>query len=376
MERLGRCLPAAAFFTSCALLAVDLKLSPVFAYRIQQPDFYVYYLAAQLGRTRGWAVMYDPSVFQPMVTGVVGKYLPYLNPPPLAWLVTPLSVLPYSIAAWLWSGILAAALIITWFLTAPGSWPRRSIHLLAATAALPVFVSFLFGEVSLLIVAMVAASFVLLERGRPWLAGIVLAGLCLKPQVAFLVPIGLLAAGYGRVVLSWLIASAGLVALSLLAVGTHAVHDVQRSLALAAGTPGPIQVSLLHQVRSPVVAGIAMLAVAAAFLVVAWRSRALGPELPMAAGLVASVMLSPYLNFYDLAGVVLAGWLVLRAGPPAWQQALMIGFYGALYLAPVWPLLTVSCEFAWLVSLVFVTQASHDRASSAILASEIVTRSQ
>src|SRR5260370_38364291 len=69
-----------------------------------QPDFYVYYLAARLGRAYGWAAIYDPAVFLPPVTAAVGNPLPYLNPPELAWLVTPLSFLPYPLSAWIWTG--------------------------------------------------------------------------------------------------------------------------------------------------------------------------------------------------------------------------------------------------------------------------------
>lgn len=351
MNRIVRLLPVAAFFASAALFAVDLALSPTFAYPVPQPDFYVYYLAAHLGRAHGWAAMYDPSLFQPAVTGVVGRYLPYLNPPLLAWLVTPLSWLPYSFAAWLWTVILAAALITTWLVAAPGSQPRRLIHLLAAAAALPVFTSFVFGEVSLVMVAVVALSFLLLDRGRPWLAGLALAALSLKPQVAFLVPIALLAAGYWRVVLSWLAATLVIATASFLAVGPQAIHDVQRSLALVAGTAGPIQVSLFRQAPFPVVGAIAVVSAAVLFLLVAFRSRRTGPAVPVAAGLLASALLSPYLNFYDLSGLVLAAWLVLRTGVPGWQRTFLVGLYGALCIAPVWPLLTVSVEFGWLVSL-------------------------
>jgi hypothetical protein len=362
VRRARRLFPAAAFFVSAALLLVDFRLSPTFLYRIPQPDFFVYYLAAQLGWTQGWGAMYDPSIFQPAVTTVVGRYLPYLNPPMLAWLVIPLSWLPYRLAAWVWTGVLAGALGATWFIAAPGRQPGRLIHLVAAAAALPVFTSFLFGEVSLVIVAIVAGSWWLLDDGRPWLAGLVLACLALKPQVAFLVPLALLAAGHWRVFLSWLGATVVMVTVSLLAVGTQAIHDVRHSLSLAAGTPGPIQVSLLHQVPWPVVSVAAMVAVAGLLVIVAVSAAGARPALPMAAGLLGSALLTPYLNFYDLAGLVLAAWLVLRTNPPMWQRFLLVALYIPLYLAPVWPLVTVVCECGWLASLVILGWLQRDQA--------------
>jgi hypothetical protein len=117
--------------------------------------------------------------------------LPYLNPPELAWLVTPLSYLPYTLAGSIWTVLLAAALGLVWFLGAPGRKLVRLIHGVGAAALLPVFVGVLFGQVSLVVVAAVALSWWLVSRGRPWLAGLALSVLILKPQMAFLVPVGL-----------------------------------------------------------------------------------------------------------------------------------------------------------------------------------------
>jgi Glycosyltransferase family 87 len=347
----SRRLPAAALIGSVVLLLVDLGLAPIFAYRVPQPDFYVYYLAALLGRTRGWAVMYDPLVFQPAVTAVVGRYLPYLNPPLLAWVVTPLSWLPYDVAARLWTSVLAASLLAAWFIAAPARRVWRLVHLLAAAATLPVFVSFLFGEVSLVIVAAVAAAWWLLDRGRPWAAGLVLATLSLKPQIAFLVPIALLIAGHWRVFLSWLGATTVVVAMSLLAVGTQAIDHIRQSLVLAAGVPGPIQVSLLRQAPSVVIAVSAIIVVAGLFLFASWRATEQRPAFAIAIGLLTSVLVTPYLNFYDLAALVLAAWLIWRTDPPTWQRVILVALYVPIYLAPVWPVATVISECGWLVSL-------------------------
>jgi hypothetical protein len=111
---------AAALGVSVVLAIVDLQWSSTLHYKLAQPDFYVYYLAAQLGRAHGWAAIYDPSIFLPPVTQAIGKPLPYLNPPELAWLVTPLSYLPYTLAGSIWTVLLAAALGLVWFLGAPG----------------------------------------------------------------------------------------------------------------------------------------------------------------------------------------------------------------------------------------------------------------
>jgi len=340
----------AALGVSVVLAIIDLLWSYTLHYKLAQPDFYVYYLAARLGRAYGWAAIYDPAVFLPPVTAAVGKPLPYLNPPELAWLVTPLSFLPYPLAAWIWTGLLAVAFVLVWYLVAPGRSIVRLVHGLGAAVLLPVFVDVLFGQVSLLVVAAVAVSWWLLSRGRPWLAGVVLSAIILKPQIAFLVPLALLLAGYGRVFVAWLAVSVPLAAVTLLATGTEVFHEMSRSLHAVSGVPGPIQSSLLRQLPLPVAAvGIAL--VLGVCVLILWRGRGSGPSRPIAVGLIASVLVSPYINFYDLSALVLAAWLILRTNPPRWQQVVTLGMYVPLYGAPIWPLVTLACICGWLVSL-------------------------
>ena len=340
----------AALGVSVVLAIIDLLWSYTLHYKLAQPDFYVYYLAAMLGRAYGWAAIYDPAVFLPPVTAAVGKPLPYLNPPELAWLVTPLSFLPYPLAAWIWTGLLAVAFVLVWYLAAPGRSIARLVHGLGAAVLLPVFVGVLFGQVSLLVVVAVAVSWWVLSRGRPWLAGVVLSAIILKPQIAFLVPLALLLAGYGRVFVAWLAVSVPLAAVTLLATGTEVFHEISRSLHAVSGVPGPIQSSLLRQLPLPVAAvGIAL--VLGVCVLILWRGRGSGPYRPIAVGLIASVLVSPYINFYDLSALVLAAWLILRTNPPRWQQVVTLGMYVPLYGAPIWPLVTLACICGWLVSL-------------------------
>jgi hypothetical protein len=340
----------AALGVGVVLALIDLQWSYTLHYRLAQPDFYVYYLAAQLGRAHGWAAIYDPTVFLPPVTAAVGKPLPYLNPPELAWLVTPLSFLPYPVAAWIWSGLLASAFLLVWYLVAPGRGAMRLIHGLGAAVLLPVFVGVLFGQVSLMVVAAVALAWWLLSRGRPWLAGLALSALILKPQIAFLVPLALLLAGYGRVFLAWLAASLPLAAIALLATGTGVFQQIARSLQTVSNVPGPIQSSLLRQLP-PQVAALGIAAVLSASALILWRCRGRDPSRPIAVGLIAGVLVSPYVNFYDLSALVLAAWLILRSNPPRWQRALTVGMYVPLYGAPIWPLVTLACLCGWLLSL-------------------------
>src|SRR5205807_1192863 len=75
----------AALGVRLVLACVELRWSYTLHYKLPQPDFYVYYLAAQLGRVHGWAAVDGPAVFLPPVTGAIGNPLPYLDRPELPW---------------------------------------------------------------------------------------------------------------------------------------------------------------------------------------------------------------------------------------------------------------------------------------------------
>ena len=354
-----------AIATAAIFAFLDLQWLDTLRYRVAFPDFFVYYFAAQLGQAHGWAAMYDPSLFLPAVTTAVGRPLPYLNPPELAWLVLPLSWLNYPFAALIWSGILAAAFALAWRLVAPGSRALKVVHGLAAATLLPVFVSFMIGQVSLIMVAAVAVAWWLMRRDRPGLAGIALAVLFLKPQAVFLVPVALLLAGYWRVFAGWLGATLLLTGVSLLAVGTSVFHHVLESMADVRGIPGPVQISLGRQLPLPV-ALVGILLVVAVSVWVIVRARRRDPSIPIAVGLMASVLVSPYINFYDLSAPVLACWLILRTHPPRWQQAVTYSIYFPLYVAPIFPLITLAALCGWLVSLAALP-VQQGRQASALL---------
>jgi hypothetical protein len=341
------------------MIILDLQWLNTLHYRVPLADFYIYFFAARTGQAHGWAVMYDPSTFLPAVTKAVGRPLPYLNPPELAWLVVPLSWLPYWLASLVWGLVLTMALGLTWFVAAPGAGRVRIVHLVAAVTLLPVFVSVLIGQASLIIVAIVALAWWLIRHEHPWLAGATLALIFLKPQLAFLVPIALLLAGYWRIFLAWFAVTAALAGIALISVGTSVFHQVIESLARVHGIPGPVQMSLERQLPLPV-AAVGLLLVAAISVVVIVRWRAAGPAIPIAVGLLASMLVSPYVNFYDLSAPLLAAWLILRMNPPQWHRAAIMALYIPAFLAPIFPLVTVAALCALLGSLLTLRPADQE----------------
>ena len=325
----------------------------------RQLDFFVFYLAPRIGLAQGWAQMYNPDRFLPALAAQTGNWLPYLNPPVFAWLLLPLSLLPYEVALVFWNILILLCLVVTWRLTAPGTLPQRLLLLLAALGLYPVMLGLALGQVTMLVLVAVALCFWLLRRDRPLLAGVVLALIVIKPQAAFLVPVALLAARRYRLCIGFALAIIPIAALSVLALGREGIDYWLASVAVNYHHPG-YKFNSVAWVLGPGVPAIAVgLGAVAATLYASRKAPFKDPELPIAAGLIGSLLVTPYITVHDLTALVLAAWLVLRLDPPRWIKALLVAGYVPLFLANAnfahLPVLVLEAGF--LVSLVMLAMA-------------------
>jgi hypothetical protein len=277
---------------------------------------------------------------------------PFLNPPPLAWLATPFTVLPFTVAILLWTALLLAAAVLTWYLVAPGGRLTRAAHLALWLGLFPVAFGLMVGQPVALVASAVAGCWWLSERNRPVLAGLALSVIAIKPQVALLVPLCLLISGHMRLFGTWLVATVLMVLAAIAALGPDGLHRYVDVLSLASqweptrryAVAGPLGLG-------PQIALVQGLVVAAAAWV-AWRHRHAGVGVPIAAGITASLLFTPYVGFQDFAMLVVAGWLVLRARPSRLQLGLLIVGYGLLELALlVLAVPILLAEAAFLISL-------------------------
>jgi alpha-1,2-mannosyltransferase len=302
-------------------------------------DFRLAYAAATVGIKSGYDHLYDLAAQKAAIETLGPGFnpQPFISPPPLAWLVTPLLLLPFQAALVVWTLLLIAALCWTWYLLAPPGRLVRAAHLALLLGVFPVTFGVMVGQPGAFVAAAVATAWWLVRHDRHVWAGLVLSLIIVKPQLAFLVPVCLLVSGHARTFGAWLAATLliGLVALAVLGPeGLARYRDVLAQTQTAAwditrrySISGPLGLGPVLNVVQAVVVAVALFA--------AWRRRGGGPELPMAAGIVGSLLATPYLGFQDFLMLVVAGWLVLRGKATSWQIALMVVGFALVQLAIV-----------------------------------------
>ncbi|MGH7764899.1 MAG: glycosyltransferase family 87 protein [Candidatus Dormibacteraceae bacterium] len=321
-------------------------------------DFTFYYVGARIGLAHGWSAIYDLRLQQveldALGSGIkIAQLARFISPPPVAWAALPLSALDYPIAYWAWCALLLAALALTWYLAAPGAAWTRLIHLVAAVGWLPVIYGLQLGQPGLFVALGVAASYALLKSGRPGWAGVALAPLVMKPQLAFLVPLALLAARRDRAFLAGALTLGLLAAASAIALGPSGVATYSARLNFAAGIAANRELTLAPLLGSLAAARAVQVAVAIWALTLVFLMRRRGPEWIFIPVLVGGLLASPYLHLDDFAMLGLAGWLCLRTPVPSWTGSYALAVVIAVEGEPFWgPLPIILAE---LISLVLIS---------------------
>ena len=319
-------------------------------------DFGGYYALAWLGLHHGWAALYDLDL-QRQAWSAIGPvtWYPNMYPPLVAWVAVPFTWLPFPAAYALWSLLLLVLLFASWWLAAGGGRIVKAAQICAAVSLLPLGFGLRIGQVVFLELAAVVVCWFLLSRRSDALAGLALAVIAIKPQVAFLVPLALLANGRGRAFAAWAIATLVIGGVELLAMGSAAVQVYLVRVMTSSAHPEVLGLQLDQSLPGLLGHGSAalgaQLAVVAAVAWIAWRWRRSGIEIPIAAALIGSLLVTPFLHVEDFAMLVPAAWLFLRVRSGALDLLVLAFGYVACQLALGGGLPIVMLELAWLVML-------------------------
>jgi Glycosyltransferase family 87 len=363
-------LAAAAVATGWAAVYTIGRWTLLFVLGPVHEDVVMYYVAAETGLRHGWSAIYDQVIFRsvsspfPDVAQIIDRHRPFASAPLLAWLFTPLTALPEPVAYAVWTLLSLGALVLAWHIAAPYTSLRKLTLLLLALGLWPVLLVFYFGQPTMFLIALVAATWWLCAHDRPVTGGVALAlATCLKPQAVLLLAVALLVSGRHRAVAGWVAGCGVLGIVSVIALGPpgligwwHAIREVQ-------GLPVDTEFTLAHLLGAgPLTYLLWGLQGAMALGVAWWRRGEL--EIVLAAGLLGTAATASYFHEADYSTLILAAWLVLRSAPPLWHRLwLLTGVipmqlmtFGPDSLQPIWDFAVHAAQpvwdAAWLVILV------------------------
>jgi hypothetical protein len=331
-----------------AVLAALADLSVYNAYQVihsptRWPDFAYFYSFARAGLTYGDPRMYDPSIQQAAVHTLFpgAPLLVVVNPPPFAWLLAPLTFIPYPVALWVWTISMIASLAISGLLLAPATRYSRVLFTASWLGFLPAYLLFVSAPLAPLVVLSLALAWKLVSDKREVAAGLVLSVGLLKPTLAILVPFALLAAGHRRLFVSWFVAAAVLVGASAASLGVSGIKAYLSLSTTFAANAYYLRWSLVPFLGDGIAWVGAVVLIAAATFLIAWRLRDDCPEAVIAVGVMGSVLVNHHMTPGDLMMLLAPIWLLLRLrGGSMWSWLLGFAWVGG-WLAIIFPVLAL-----------------------------------
>ncbi len=303
---------------------------------LHKVDYAIYLAVSRQGLEQGWHHLYDLEGQRRAWQEFPGLwFFPNVFTPAVPVLMIPFTHLSLDSGYALWSVLLCASMVLSWWLLAPGDGPARLAQLALAFAAWPVIQGLWLGQVIALQVGGLALAYAALRRGHERTAGALLTVIVLKPQGMLLVPFALLASGRRKLFVAWALCMAILGAGALALIGFDGALAYLKRLSYAQSHLEEFKVAWSYSLaRRFDGAGLRLIEAGAVALTLlaSWRHRE-KPELAMAAGLIGSLVAAPFLHLEDFMLLVPAAWLLLRAAPGLPTAAAMLAGFGAMELS-------------------------------------------
>jgi len=299
-------------------------------------DFVVYWCASALAQIHGAPAAYDWGLLRAAESALLPTtFGPFAYPPTFLLLTYPLGALPFGIAIALFS--LAGIALYLGYLRAPLGALHR--YWFIPVLAFPGMWTALIAGQNSLFTAAAAGGALWLMRRHPVAAGACIAVLCVKPQLGLLFPLLLLCERRWTAIAAAAGFSALFVALTTLAFGFDIYPAFFRSMAMfreavtvhsgiLRGAPTVFGILRVAGVSIPLAYAMhAIVAVCAvAMCVWLWRAR---PRLALSASalVVGTLIVQPYLIYYDLAWLAIPLALLcadmVRYGSHGWERLLL-----------------------------------------------------
>lgn len=333
-------------------------------------DFITFWGASYLGLSGHAADAYDIQLLfeaERLAVPASGRAFAWYYPPSFFLVVLPFALLPYVVAYWAFVLPTLAAYVLVLHRIV------RSRTAMWCVAAFPgLWVNLFHGQNGFLTAALAGAAILLLKH-HPVIAGVLIGLLSVKPHLALLFPIALMAIGAWRTIVSAALTAASVTTIGIAVLGTSTVTAWLDSLAVArrfletgvlplAKMPTPFAV--LRLVDLPVsLAYLAQTLIAVTAAIVVWRTwrNCADWSVRGAALMTGSLLVSPYLFDYDLAWLAFPiAWLAMTGMRCGWlrvEREILVGAWlmpmlaspvataTGLQLAPV-----VMCALLWIAA--------------------------
>lgn len=299
-------------------------------------------------------------------------YRPWVYPPSFLLLLVPFGLMGFLASYVLFQALTATALVAALATTAE----RRVEGFIIALCAIlcPAgAINVIDGQLAFLIAALVIGGLRIAET-RPYLGGMVLGLLSIKPQFAILVPVALIASRQWRSLAAMILSAAILAGASAALLGiapwlawAHqtiaSVGGADRNWVEAGRMWGnsvytcAILLGASHTLASYL--QLTAIAAAAAAVMTAFRGPNLHSDIRLAVLLVAMILAAPHSGAYDAVLIVVAGLLwISRQAQESWRWLLFVGFSMIPLISP--PLVAVPGRFVPLLLVAFLILLLHE----------------
>ena len=331
-------------------------------------DFTALWAAGKAAAEQSLSVLSNPAAFTGYLRTMFGPGIPHQiwpYPPPILLLARPLAELPLGLGFVIYSAVSIGALWLALALAGLPSLARAAIILSPAVAA-----NMLAGQNGALIAALLCGGLFLIER-RPFLSGLLLGAVSIKPQFAVLLPVCLLASARWRPALSGCISSFTLACLAAYVFGLSPwvdfLSDNQNTVAAYIGAPwqsDPAQMIFSSAFMASRSLGAGLTAAYAVQIAVTcgcaysawrvWRSPHFDPRARTAATLSLILLASPWVHTYDMPALAVSIVLLLPGAGTTQRALLALAWLwpGLSPLVPFPPVLAVASigSIAWLAA--------------------------
>jgi hypothetical protein len=305
------------------------------------PDFISFWTASRFALSGHPGFAYQPNLHEAaevaLFPSAIPTYAAFFYPPTFLLLCLPLALLPYlaALALWLGAGLLGLTLCLRRILPQP--WA-----ILPMLAFPGVLLNFGHGQNGFVTACCFGWSMVL-RRKYPFVAGLCLGLLVIKPHLLVAAPVALLAGRHWRMIAGGITSGLGLALLSWLVLGREAWEGFVQLSPLARATleqglvePWKMQsvfttIRLAHGSVALSYAAQSVIAVAVLFLLARTLRHDAAPEAEGALLVVATMLCTPFLLDYDFVSLALPiAWVMaqaLRTGWLPWEKITLLAAY-------------------------------------------------